>query len=312
MYWKFFKKTDTNFTMERVKKLNFKYVDSDNDHISFTIKEEWGDVIDSFNGSLLKIYITISEESKEKINSDIQNLFNSFNKNDNNKEEKENKENINVEDSEKTNNEKGTEKINVLEMFKNYKPLLKNFLNENKLNDIENNLNDQNSNLNEKINSFLSNNKNIDVPNILKMFGGENANFQNIFNLMNNFGINNQNNKNHEDYNVNNNGSNFLKNFNNEKKIEENVHYYISCVGCSKTPVGIRFKCEDCENFNLCETCYVLYGKNHPEEHLIIQIVKPENIKPKYEEKNEIKEIKEESIKYQEQKKNSKINGLFG
>ena len=39
-------------------------------------------------------------------------------------------------------------------------------------------------------------------------------------------------------------------------------HETISCDGCGATPiVGIRYRCSQCANYDLCETCIVRYEK---------------------------------------------------
>jgi hypothetical protein len=45
--------------------------------------------------------------------------------------------------------------------------------------------------------------------------------------------------------------NNFLKVFENE------LHHFVSCDGCSMSPIkGLRFKCDSCNNYDLCKQCY--------------------------------------------------------
>ena len=40
------------------------------------------------------------------------------------------------------------------------------------------------------------------------------------------------------------------------KKSSSDVVHEATCQGCKTTPIiGIRYKCLECINFNLCETC---------------------------------------------------------
>jgi len=35
------------------------------------------------------------------------------------------------------------------------------------------------------------------------------------------------------------------------------IHYHIKCDGCQMNPlIGIRYKCEECQSFDYCESCY--------------------------------------------------------
>jgi len=54
----------------------------------------------------------------------------------------------------------------------------------------------------------------------------------------------------------------------NENKEEKPLHLNVSCDGCKQTPIkGIRFKCNNCDNFDFCEECVKtkkdLHGKDH-------------------------------------------------
>jgi len=49
------------------------------------------------------------------------------------------------------------------------------------------------------------------------------------------------------------------------------IHQGIKCDKCQKLPiVGIRFKCLECESYNLCEECEKIYGKSHG--HLLLKL----------------------------------------
>jgi len=51
----------------------------------------------------------------------------------------------------------------------------------------------------------------------------------------------------------------------------DEVHRNVHCDGCEADPiVGTRWKCEDCSNFDLCQTCYAEFlesGKHHVKRH---------------------------------------------
>ena len=49
------------------------------------------------------------------------------------------------------------------------------------------------------------------------------------------------------------------------------VHRGISCKGCHSSPItGLRYKCINCVNFDLCETCEAM--QQHPKTHLFLKI----------------------------------------
>jgi len=49
------------------------------------------------------------------------------------------------------------------------------------------------------------------------------------------------------------------------------IHYRITCDGCSQSPLlGIRFKCQTCDNFDLCEKCEAT--NKHPADHPLLKI----------------------------------------
>ena len=67
---------------------------------------------------------------------------------------------------------------------------------------------------------------------------------------------------------------------NNYKKSEEKnesnniiIHKGITCNKCGKEIIGERFKCVQCQNFNLCEICEHNY--NHDMSHIMISIIYP-------------------------------------
>jgi len=48
------------------------------------------------------------------------------------------------------------------------------------------------------------------------------------------------------------------------------------CDGCGDAIVGIRYKCVQCDNFDLCELCEEAVAGQHNEEHVFIKIKQPE------------------------------------
>ena len=67
---------------------------------------------------------------------------------------------------------------------------------------------------------------------------------------------------------------------NNENKI---VHKHTLCVGCGMIPiVGIRYKCKECRNYDLCENCFDKFKENHKHDfEKIEQIMNDEKIPDK-------------------------------
>jgi len=54
------------------------------------------------------------------------------------------------------------------------------------------------------------------------------------------------------------------------------IHPHITCDGCNRPLTGIRYKCAECDNFDLCEECE---AKNeHPAEHVVLKIRKPTRV----------------------------------
>ena len=53
--------------------------------------------------------------------------------------------------------------------------------------------------------------------------------------------------------------------------MESIIHYGIKCHNCQICPItGIRYKCIECESYDLCEECEAKYGKNHG--HALLKI----------------------------------------
>jgi len=88
-----------------------------------------------------------------------------------------------------------------------------------------------------------------------------------------------------EDFRVNNQGlpapvEDILKNLFGVDKIKISIeqdspviHQGITCDGCSKSLVGIRYKCTSCFDFDLCENCES--KSEHDPEHLFLKIKNP-------------------------------------
>ena len=54
------------------------------------------------------------------------------------------------------------------------------------------------------------------------------------------------------------------------------VHRGITCDGCSKRPVtGIRYKCAECPDYDLCSDCE---GKNVHNHHVFLKVRVPQHI----------------------------------
>ncbi|KAF8931717.1 hypothetical protein BGZ58_007460 [Dissophora ornata] len=49
-----------------------------------------------------------------------------------------------------------------------------------------------------------------------------------------------------------------------EKPLKEAVHYSVYCDICLNTVRGVRWKCQDCDNYDLCQNCHGLAGLRHP------------------------------------------------
>ncbi|KAF9439218.1 hypothetical protein BGZ76_008584 [Entomortierella beljakovae] len=49
-----------------------------------------------------------------------------------------------------------------------------------------------------------------------------------------------------------------------DRKAKETVHQNVYCDICLNTIRGIRWKCQDCDNYDLCQSCHSLSGLRHP------------------------------------------------
>jgi len=54
------------------------------------------------------------------------------------------------------------------------------------------------------------------------------------------------------------------------------LHRHVICDGCQGHIYGIRYKCSDCDDFDLCETCEA--QNLHPEDHILMKIKLPSRI----------------------------------
>jgi len=62
-----------------------------------------------------------------------------------------------------------------------------------------------------------------------------------------------------------------------EKYHNEPIHFRVTCDGCQKGPIiGNRYKCDGCEDFDFCQTCYEKLKEHHPKEHSFTLIEKPQ------------------------------------
>ncbi|KAG2382979.1 hypothetical protein C9374_004946 [Naegleria lovaniensis] len=59
-------------------------------------------------------------------------------------------------------------------------------------------------------------------------------------------------------------------------QFKSNVHTGVKCDNCGVNPIkGIRYWCENCENFNLCEKCAETEFKYHDRMHIFLRVVRP-------------------------------------
>lgn len=62
----------------------------------------------------------------------------------------------------------------------------------------------------------------------------------------------------------------------NTAQFRGNVHVGVSCNGCGKGSIrGIRYWCENCEDYNLCEKCAEEEYKYHDRMHVFLRCVRP-------------------------------------
>lgn len=84
------------------------------------------------------------------------------------------------------------------------------------------------------------------------------------------------------------------------------VHYAVICDKCDHTPIGIRYKCEDCQDFDYCEECFVKDNSNHFNgKHNFTKMEKPEECKffQQFVEKKQQQEVSPSAPKEEEKKK---------
>ncbi|KAG0268369.1 hypothetical protein BGZ95_002481 [Linnemannia exigua] len=58
-------------------------------------------------------------------------------------------------------------------------------------------------------------------------------------------------------------------------RCEEVVHANVLCDVCMDTIKGIRFKCQDCDNYDLCQACHPLAAERYHPKHTFTAIEKP-------------------------------------
>lgn len=59
-----------------------------------------------------------------------------------------------------------------------------------------------------------------------------------------------------------------------EEEPEISIHHGVVCDGCNNTITGIRYKCSDCPDYDLCEKCERKPGVHSP-THIFLKITKP-------------------------------------
>ncbi|KAF9352843.1 hypothetical protein BGX26_009359 [Mortierella sp. AD094] len=62
---------------------------------------------------------------------------------------------------------------------------------------------------------------------------------------------------------------------NQKKQCNEVIHHGIICDICNLVVKGVRHKCQDCDDFDLCQTCYVLAPESHNPLHVFTAMEKP-------------------------------------
>jgi Zinc finger, ZZ type len=56
------------------------------------------------------------------------------------------------------------------------------------------------------------------------------------------------------------------------ERIEDILHWAI-CDNCSADPIkGLRFRCQECYDFDLCGECYAQCLESHDSQHIFLQI----------------------------------------
>ncbi|KAF9132482.1 hypothetical protein BG015_003702 [Linnemannia schmuckeri] len=58
-------------------------------------------------------------------------------------------------------------------------------------------------------------------------------------------------------------------------RCEEVVHSNVLCDVCMDTIKGIRYKCQDCDNYDLCQACHLLAAERYHPKHTFTAIEKP-------------------------------------
>jgi len=54
------------------------------------------------------------------------------------------------------------------------------------------------------------------------------------------------------------------------------VHHRVTCDGCNASPiVGIRYKCETCDDYDLCSSCYDRRAQVHVPDHSFLKLEQP-------------------------------------
>ena len=72
------------------------------------------------------------------------------------------------------------------------------------------------------------------------------------------------------------------------------IHYDIYCSKCNKIIEGIRYKCSECENYNLCSKCEEINNQTNEHEHDFYKIKKNKNTEKEKEVNEMVKKIKKE------------------